>query len=102
MKVNGIGTYIHNFEEQVIIFTFYTIHLPSPTVIVGGIFFFIFCFCSSRLLQIKCADSLLLRHDKTNKMPCAPSEDINQPGRSSNLMRVFAVGRDVAKKLSYP
>ena len=30
-------------------------------------------------------------HDKTNKMACAPSEDSDQPGHPSSLVRVFAV-----------
>ena len=30
-------------------------------------------------------------HDKTNKMTCAPSEDSDQPGHPSSLIRVFAV-----------
>ena len=29
-------------------------------------------------------------HDKTNKVACAPSEDSDQPGHPSSLMRVFA------------
>ena len=29
-------------------------------------------------------------HDKTNKLACAPSEDLNQPGRPPSLTRVFA------------
>ena len=31
------------------------------------------------------------RHDKTNKMKCAPSEDSDQPGHPSSVIRVFAV-----------
>ena len=31
------------------------------------------------------------RHDKTNKMACAPSEDSDQPGHPPSLIRVFAV-----------
>ena len=30
-------------------------------------------------------------HDETNKMACAPSEDSDQPGHPSSLIRVFAV-----------
>ena len=30
-------------------------------------------------------------HKKTNKMACAPSEDSDQPGHPSSLLRVFAV-----------
>ena len=30
-------------------------------------------------------------HDKTNKMACAPSEESDQPGHPSSLIRVFAV-----------
>ena len=30
-------------------------------------------------------------HDKTNKMACVPSEDSDQPGHPSSLIRVFAV-----------
>ena len=30
-------------------------------------------------------------HDKTNKIACAPSEDTDQPGHPSSLIRVFAV-----------
>ena len=29
-------------------------------------------------------------HDKTNKMACAPSKDLDQPGHSPSLIRVFA------------
>ena len=31
------------------------------------------------------------QHDKTNKMTCAPSEDLDQPGHPPDLIRVFAV-----------
>ena len=31
------------------------------------------------------------KHDKTNKMTCAPSEDSNQPGHPPSLIRVFAL-----------
>ena len=31
------------------------------------------------------------RHDKTNKVACAPSEDSDQPGRPPSLIRHFAV-----------
>ena len=31
------------------------------------------------------------RHDKTNQVACAPSEDSDQPGHSPSLIRVFAV-----------
>ena len=41
-------------------------------------------------------------HDKTNKMACAPSEDSDQPGHPSSLIRVFAVGMKKAWVLSYP
>ena len=30
-------------------------------------------------------------HDKTNKMACTPSEDSDQPGHPSSLIRVFTV-----------
>ena len=30
-------------------------------------------------------------HDKTNKLPCVPSEDSDQPGHPPSLIRVFAV-----------
>ena len=30
-------------------------------------------------------------HDKTNKMTCVPSEDLDQPGHPLSLIRVFAV-----------
>ena len=30
-------------------------------------------------------------HDKTNKMTCAPSKDLDQPGHSPSLIRVFAM-----------
>ena len=33
------------------------------------------------------------RHDKTNKMACAPSEDSDQPRHPPSLIRVFAVQR---------
>ena len=31
------------------------------------------------------------RHDKTNNMSCAPSEDSDQPGHLPSLIRVLAV-----------
>ena len=31
------------------------------------------------------------QHDKTNKMTYAPSDDSEQPGHPSSLIRVFAV-----------
>ena len=31
------------------------------------------------------------RHDKTNKMTCAPSEDSDHPGHPLSLIRAFAV-----------
>ena len=31
------------------------------------------------------------KHDKTNKMTCAPSEDSDQPGHPPSLIRVFSV-----------
>ena len=36
-------------------------------------------------------DKIEPRHDKTNKMVCAPSEDSDQPGHLPSLIRVFAV-----------
>ena len=41
-------------------------------------------------------------HDKTNKMACAPSEDLDQPGHLPSLIRVFAVRLKKAWILSYP
>ena len=41
------------------------------------------------------------RHDKTNKVACAPSEDSDQPGHPPSLIRVFAVGIEPAWILSY-
>ena len=40
--------------------------------------------------------------DKTNKVACAPSEDSDQPGHLSSLIRVFAVHMKKAWVLSYP
>ena len=31
------------------------------------------------------------RHDKANKIRCAPSEDSDQPGHPTSLIRVFAL-----------
>ena len=31
------------------------------------------------------------RHEKNNKMACAPSEDSDQPGHPPSLIRVFAM-----------
>ena len=42
------------------------------------------------------------RHDKTNKMICAPSEDSDEPGHPPSLIRVFAVRMKKAWVLSYP
>ena len=39
--------------------------------------------------------------DKTNKMACAPSEDSDQPGHPSCLIRIFAVRLKVAKDPSF-
>ena len=41
-------------------------------------------------------------HDKTNKMLCAPSEDLDQSGHPPSLIRVFAVRMQKAWVLSYP
>ena len=41
-------------------------------------------------------------HDKTTRMACAPSEDSDQPGHPSSLIRVFAVRMKKAWVLSYP
>ena len=40
-------------------------------------------------------------HDKTNKMACALSEDSDQPGHLSSLIRVFAVCMKKAWVLTY-
>ena len=40
-------------------------------------------------------------HDKTNKMPCAPIEDSDQPGHPPSLIRVFAVRMKKNWVLSY-
>ena len=40
--------------------------------------------------------------DKINKMACAPSEDSDQSGHQSSLIRVFAVCMKKAWVLSYP
>ena len=42
------------------------------------------------------------RHDKTNKMICAPSEDSDQPGHPPSLIRVSAVRLKQNWVLSYP
>ena len=39
--------------------------------------------------------------DKTNKMTCAPSEDSDQPGHPSSLIRVFVVRMQKPWDLSY-
>ena len=41
-------------------------------------------------------------HDKTNKMACAPSEDSDQAGHPTSLIRVFAVCLNKYWVLSYP
>ena len=43
-----------------------------------------------------------LQDDKTNKMACAPSEDSDQPGHSTSLIRVFAVRMRKPWVHSYP
>ena len=43
-----------------------------------------------------------LRHDKTNKITCAPSEDSDQPGHPPSLIRVFVVHMKKSWVLSYP
>ena len=40
--------------------------------------------------------------DKTNKMTCAPSEDSDQPGHPTILIRVFTVRMTTHWVLSYP
>ena len=42
------------------------------------------------------------KHDKTNKMTWAPSEDSDQPGHLPSLIRVFAVRMKKHLVLSYP
>ena len=46
--------------------------------------------------------SLEPQHDKTNEMICVPSEDSDQPGHPTSLIRVFAVCMKKAWALSYP
>ena len=41
------------------------------------------------------------QHDKTNKMPCAPSEDSDEPGYPPSLIRAFAVRMKKAWVFSY-
>ena len=41
-------------------------------------------------------------HDKTNKMACVPSEDLDQPGHLPSLIRAFSVRMKKAWVLSYP
>ena len=41
-------------------------------------------------------------HDKTNKMACAPSKDLDQFGHPPSLIKVFAVRMKKACVLSYP
>ena len=43
-----------------------------------------------------------LLHNKTNKLTCAPREDLDQPGRPPSLIRVFAVCMKKNWGLSYP
>ena len=40
-------------------------------------------------------------HDKTNEMACAPSEDSDQPGHPTSLIKVFACALWVAKDPSF-
>ena len=40
--------------------------------------------------------------DKTNKIACVPSEDSDQPGHPSSLVRIFAVRMKKAWVRSYP
>ena len=42
------------------------------------------------------------RHDKPNKMICAPSEDSDQPGHPPSLIRISAVRLKQTWALSYP
>ena len=41
-------------------------------------------------------------HNKTNKMACAPSEDLDQPGHPPSLIRVFTIRMKKVWVLSYP
>ena len=67
-----------------------------------------FCLCAQtmRIWRYVCLSECVLRieppHDKTNKMACAPSEDLDQPGHLPSLIRVFAVRMKKAWVLSYP
>ena len=36
-------------------------------------------------------ENIELEHNKTNKMTCASSEDLDQPGHRASLIGVFAV-----------
>ena len=42
------------------------------------------------------------RHDKTNKLACAPSENSDQPGHPHSLIRIFTVRMEKVWVLSYP
>ena len=54
------------------------------------------------LRRAVCNPSYEPPHDKTNKMTCAPSEDSDQPGHSSSLIRFFAVRLRKRWALRYP
>ena len=47
-------------------------------------------------------DTTESQHDKTNKIICAQSEDSDQPGRPTSLIRVFAVRIKKRWVISYP
>ena len=55
----------------------------------------------SRLKSCSNRSNELLR-DKTNKMTCAPSENSDQPGHPTSLIRVFAVRMKTHWVLGYP
>ena len=86
-------------------------HIPTSCLQWAPVFFFT---CHSRLetgihrvSTSQCHITLQQTvceppHDKTNKMACAPSEDLDQPGHPPSLIRVFAIRMKKAWVLSYP
>ena len=43
-----------------------------------------------------------LKHDKTNKMTCKPSEDSDQPAHPGSLIRIFVVCMEKSWVFGYP
>ena len=55
----------------------------------------------THLKTLHATDTIEPPYDKTNKLPCAPSEDSDQPGHPPSLITVFTIRMKKAWVLSY-